>query len=498
MKIIKPGGAGNATPQHAEANEHANSTEQVENQQAQPFPLHCLGETLRSMANAVCETERTPSSLAGCCALGILSGSMGAGLQVQSGANRFTRGNLYILASAQSGSGKSETFRHFAKPFLQIEAERLAEWKAETLPGLLAEQRVLQCEVKRLERDAGKAEGGLEREDIRGQLEKKLAALAEVENKLRAPALTCEDVTSERLAGLLAHNGEQLSSLSPDAGAIVNVLLGRYSKLDRTDEGVYLKAFSGDYCKVDRQSHEPVLLQSPCLAALWLTQPDKLETLLSEKSLTDGGLIPRLLACHTNCEPLEIVEGSPAIPASVSTAYAELIRTLLETYRLASEPLTIHATTEAMQAMNTHHNAIVKRRRGDLRDVTTFAARWTEQAWRIAVCLHAAEHGSAAHNHRLELETAQRAMELADWFAAQQLEILQAGRTQAKLARIEKLRVLIATHYSGMATLRDLNNSNGFTSEEVKRLAEAFPNLLKIETLETGGRPSETVSIPKS
>ena len=64
------------------------------------------------MARAVCETVRVLESLPGCCMLGILSAAIGKGLQVKSGANRVTRGNLYILASAESGSGKSETFRH--------------------------------------------------------------------------------------------------------------------------------------------------------------------------------------------------------------------------------------------------------------------------------------------------------------------------------------------------------------------------------------------------
>ena len=60
-------------------------------------------------------------------------------------------------------------------------------------------------------------------------------------------------MTSEKLAVMLAHNQEQIASLSPDAGDIVNNLLGRYSKLDRTDEGIYLKAFSGDNYRVDRR-----------------------------------------------------------------------------------------------------------------------------------------------------------------------------------------------------------------------------------------------------
>src|SRR4030095_3670176 len=198
--------------------------------------------------------------------------------------------------------------------------------------------------------------------------------LDQIEAKLREPVLSCEDVTGERLAVLLAHNRGQLASLSADALAVVNILLGRYNKLDRTDEGIYLKAFTGDRCKVDRQSRESVLLESPCLTALWLTQPDKLGSLLAERSFSDGGLIPRILCCHTHGEAREIVQNAPEIPSNVEKTYKDLIGSLLETYRLPNKTVTIDPTSEALEAMNAHHNAIVKRRHTDLRDVTIYAA----------------------------------------------------------------------------------------------------------------------------
>jgi hypothetical protein len=400
--------------------------------QLQPFPVRCLFPVCEAMARVICDTIRVLESLPGCCILGILSAAVGRGLQVKSGPNRVTRGNLYILASAESGSGKSETYRHAAKSFLDFEKQRVAAWESETKPGLLAERKVLEAQIAALTKSVGKDNGSID--EIREQLREKIAALENVETKLRTPALSCEDVTSEKLAVLLAHNNEQMASLSADALAIIDILLGRYnSKLDRTDEGIYLKAFTGDRCKVDRQSRGSVLVESPCLTALWLTQPDKLESLLAERSLSDGGLIPRILPCHTRCEAREIVKGAPPeIPVSVENAYADLIRSLIETYRLADEPSTIEPTSEALEAMNAHYNKIVKRRHADLRDVTIYAARWNEQAWRLAVVLHAAQHGARAREHKLEIDTANRAIELQDWFALEQLEILSANRDKAR------------------------------------------------------------------
>ena len=116
------------------------------------------------MAEAIARTERTPETLAGCCVLGIVSASIGAGLQITSGPNRFTRGNLYIMPSAESGSGKSETFRHAAKPFFIYERAAVERWQAETLPGLQAEADMLESEMGRLKKQAGAGKLGLERE----------------------------------------------------------------------------------------------------------------------------------------------------------------------------------------------------------------------------------------------------------------------------------------------------------------------------------------------
>jgi hypothetical protein len=46
--------------------------------------------------------------------------------------------------------------------------------------------------------------------------------------------------------------------------------------------------------------------------------------------------------------------------------------------------------------------------------------------------LHAAQHGARAHEHKLEIDITNRAINLAEWFASQQLEILSASRDKAR------------------------------------------------------------------
>ena len=412
------------------------------------------------MAEAVARVARTPEPLAGCCVLGILSASIGAGLQVPSQPDKVARANLYIIVSMPSGTGKSETFRPVAEPFFAFERDMVEQWQADVLPGLEAEADLLKKEIETLLKKLGKGKSGAEREEIRRELATKKKAMAKatagIENP---PRLCCEDVTSQQLAAMLQQNQEQLASLSPDAGNIVNILLGQYNKLDRTDDNIYVKAWSGDNCRVDRKGSKPVLLQKPCLAALWLVQPDKVNTLLAEKSLTEGGLLPRPLMCQPNAEHRPIVRGAEGIPADTVNAWALLVGKLIKTFRMASATITLKLAPEVLQLMDAHCNEIVERmNHADLRDVTTFAARWNEQAWRIAVCLHAGLHGEDAGERMLAADTAASAIALADWFAGEQLRILARGRHAARRAKRDEVLALLTDTPKGI-TARDVQRA---------------------------------------
>jgi len=440
----------------------------------QPFPTKCLPGAAGDMARGIALAAQVPESLSGCCVLGISSASIGAGLQVRSGAQRLTRGNLFILASAESGTGKSESFRHAARPLFEYEREIIEQWKANTLPGLQAEKELLESEVNALKKNVGKGDSGIDREATRRELEEKKARLLELESAMQSPVLTVEDITNEKLASLLSKRGEVLASLSADAGNIVNNLLGRYNKLGRTDESIYLKGYSGDYCRVDRIGRDPVVLHHPCLSVLWLTQPDKLDTLLGERSLTDGGMIPRLLTCHTNCQPAHITGDQQGIPSATLQGWDALVRELLAAYCHNSESFTIEPTPAAMQLLTDHYNAIVDRRLSDLMDITVYAARYTEQAWRISVDLHAARHGAQAHEHPLSKETALDAITLADWFAVEQQIILSGGRWRAKRDRQKEVLLLLTDFPEGLRAWHVQRARIAKTAEEARDLLAAM------------------------
>jgi hypothetical protein len=258
------------------------------------------------------------------------------------------------------------------------------------------------------------------------------AALAAAEATMQPPVLTVENVTVEnvtvenvtvenvtveRLAVLLSRLRETLTSLSPDAGEVVNNLLGRYNRAERTDETVYLKAWTGENCRVDRQGRDAIWLVRPWLSALWFVQPDKVSSLLAVESLKDGGFIQRLLLCHSGCRLRKLdehgrTEGAGEFSGEAAVAWEGLVRELVTAFRKSEDVAKIVLPLKEASALYiTHDNAMVNRwEQGELRDVTSFAVRWTEQAWRIGLCIHAGLNGKAAGSMPLEQDTARCAI----------------------------------------------------------------------------------------
>jgi hypothetical protein len=138
---------------------------------------------------------------------------------------------------------------------------------------------------------------------------------------------------------------------------------------------------------------------------------------------------------------------------------------------------TIQATPEARRRLEAYYNEIVDRRKaGELSDVAQYASRWCEQAARIAVNLHAGLHGAAAHQHPLELETAENAVTAAKWFADQQLGLLAKGRRATAAAQRERVFKLL--DYQQQHGGRDYVTARDVQRDRIVPTAEAGHVLL--------------------
>lgn len=454
------------------------------------FPAECLPPVVADMVNATTSTLRVPACLASICALGVVSASIGKGLIMNTLPSQQTTGNLYLLAGAESGTGKSVAFNHLARPFLDKARQLMEDWKENDLPNLSAEKRALEAQIKGLESQV-KNEGD-EKGLLRCQMASLILSLNSVERKLNGPIYCVEDCTVEKLALTLQGNNECVASFSADAGSIVNNVLGRYNKTQRTDEDVYLKAFSGDPIQVARVGRTVISLDRPIMTCLWFTQPEKIKTLVGNESLREGGLLPRFLMCDTGAEPQPIFEDAPEIPTAIADEYRIRILNLIEKYRQAESPFQIEVSPEAKRVLFDYFNSVVQRRKADLHDVTSFAARWGENAWRVAIVLHAGLHGPAADGQPLSPETARNAVRIVEWFADQQLEILGSIRGRKSQSKRDAVMGLLAKKPSGITSREVQRRRVVKTSAEAHQLLEEMvaDGLLVVEELATqGGGP---------
>lgn len=460
-----------------------------ESPQDEPFPLDCLPAAAGDMAREVSRSALVPEVLAGMNVIGLLSAAIGAGLEVHSGGDRRTRANVFLMPVAASGTGKGQSFGAIAEPFLQREAERLAEWQRVDRPQARADKAVAEARLARLTTDAKKPLKPEEKAGLLSELAEIHGDIDRAERCLHEPAWSTEQATKEAIESLFAiSTRETLASLSAEARGAVDVLMGRYR--EATDEGIFLAGYSGDPVKIHRKGSPPVVLAHPCLTVLWMLQPDKLRELLESAAMSESGMMPRFLIADTKAEPQEEPDERHCIPATVKSAWAELIHTLLDEYHEPdAKARVVQPEREATAMLRDFTNEIVQRRKrgGDLEDVSIYAARWAENAWRLAVVLHAAEHGEEAWRENLSAATADKALTMMRWFAAQQLRLLASGREDKLAKRLEKLREVLALKRDKLCNLSELERRHAFAAAEVQKLAAQFPGVLVIEKLSTGG-----------
>ncbi len=465
---------------------------------APAFPLHCLPPVAEKMAREMARvTTAQNEPLAAAALLGALSASIGAGLELPTGGGRTVRGNLFLLAVADSGTGKGENFTHAAAPLFQAEAEAIQTWETMERPAIASELAVAEKRAKRFCDLAAKEIDAIAAEEAMSEFKNASARAVELGRKLESgPCYRVADVTKEALAvAMQAQPGEAVASMSSEARGIFSIVKGRYGK-EGGDEDFYCSGYSGDTLTVDRIGRQRVTLHRPCLSILWMVQPDAARKAFADPSLMESGMIPRFLMFDPKAEPKERFEHPSPIAEAIQTAWKERIEGLILTYRNEGiEPAKVKASTGAIAALDEFERENVRRRKrtGDLADVAAFVSRWTENAWRMALVLHAARHGTKAHAETLETAAARDAIEIVRWFAARQLEMLHSGRRETRRKDLLALLAVLA-EANGKITFRELRRSHSLEDEKIRDIHSFFPHAFHIARCETGGRPSWVVT----
>jgi hypothetical protein len=427
------------------------SSTQFENSDS-PMPTSAMPEKMAEYIRAIADRNGLSHDLCAATALGVLSAAIGAGIWLESGRGLKLAGNLYIVISARSGTGKSVAFRQISERLHAEQTRILKEWQA------------------KVENDK--------------------------DDTSPWPGFIMTNATSEALAKALEVNpGCAAALLTPDARGAIDIIFGRYTKGQAMDLDLYLTAWSYDSLVYARRHGGCYAVQSPCLSLFFAVQPDKMADFCAAPAFLESGMAARILMLRVPQERRD--EGEEA-PADIIAWWEGTVEAALQLRQNGDNALLIRMTAEARvvcDALKREQDWLLKK--GKTQALDSVISRLAEQAMRLALVFHVARYGEEAGAHELHVQDMEGGAHLARWFLAQAASML----SPVAMVQNDKLRQRALDAFerrkSSEITVRILRDHHGLDRDSLDRLVATFPEEFELVVRHNGqgaGRPSEVLT----
>ncbi|CAM3830236.1 YfjI family protein [Paenibacillus lactis] len=358
----------------------------------EPFPVTILPERFRQLVEMVSESTQTPIDASGITFLSVLSAAAAKKFVIKPfrcGAQTETT-NLYTLVSMRSGERKSAVYNLLTEPLIKYQQDAQTEYRQ-------------------------KHEGV-------------------AEELLKPPTYLTDDVTPEKLIGLMKENNEQMAMLSSEGGLFDN-FNGRYSNVPSLD--IYLKSFTGDYMTVHRVGRPSETLYEPILTIGLFVQPGLLQGLPAR--LVERGFLGRFL--YAAPQPVGIRKVVPApIDRELLAFYSRKIEILMN--HKAESPYYLYLDEAAERAWIAFAEKHEYRLNGSdefsHHTMRSWAERFPGQMLRVLSLLHIAEHLQTADSleelpAKISAETLNRLIQHCEYFVNQARFAFGAMKSDARL-----------------------------------------------------------------
>ena len=291
-------------------------------------PVDALPVVLRDMCREASVAFKIPIEAAiinalavvGACASKYYSAKIKKGVEA--------RPNIYALTFQTPGERKTTTYTPFLRAVKKW-IEKMKDWW---------EDAQIDIEIR-----AGKIEA-LKRQIKNGSTDSPEADTAEVKRLQKEPVasnpdFTASDGTPEALAQAMSECGERLFLSSSDAKITLAIILGKYSRDGKVDDGFILKSYDGErYVSLRRGDGRSTVMDDPCLSIALTTQVRELENIKQRPELIESGFMSRFSFCLPDAlagavdEDGELVRkfDDAEISEATEAKYQELIDMLLD------------------------------------------------------------------------------------------------------------------------------------------------------------------------
>ena len=460
-----------------------------------PFPVECLPPVLRDMAAATAENLQVAVDMPALEALAVAALCLQGKFIINPKPGWVEALSLYVSIVALPSERKSPSIKVITRPVYAFVKEENAR-RRPCIDEYNMKHDILVKRIKGLTEAASKpAKPGkaVSTTDI-VELQWELADLEK--EPVRPLRLLADDITPEALVSLMADNGGRMAIVSSEGG-IFDIAAGRYS--DKLNLDIFLKAYTGDYIQIDRKGRPSEDIEHPALTMLLTIQPAVLEAVMGNHEFSGRGFLARFIyALPVSAVGRRRFETAP-IPRNVEEDFRRLIYTLLSIPE-EEEAHTIKLSPEAYGESRRFFDALEPRLVDDLEEINGWAGKYHGQVMRTAGILHCCTHGGASAEQAVSLETMKNAEAIGSYYLAHAQAAFQVmGLSDGPEVKDAKY-ILKRLRGKPEISKRDLFQlCNGrFRSVEdmepgMKALAER--GYIAVETVKTGGRPTEKIRI---
>lgn len=247
---------------------------------APELPIDCLG-TLGPWVAALAASKGAPADFVAAPLLAFAAGVVGAARAVELRPGWVEPCILWVAAVGNPSSGKSPALAPLKRAAANLERELAGDLEAKR-----SEHAARKVEAEALrERWEASAKEAIKH----GRAAAPMPEEAQEPEEPQPPRLMVADVTTEKLARLIAANARGVISVRDELAG----LLGNFGKYGGSDEPFYLSAYTGDFSPVDRQKGGTINAARANLSLVGCIQPDKFQALLYGRE--NDGLVARFL-----------------------------------------------------------------------------------------------------------------------------------------------------------------------------------------------------------
>lgn len=296
---------------------HWEAPEPFDEYQRPPFPLDALPQLFQAYAQAIAEHFQMYPDMPALELLAAVSTACAGKVDVEAYEGWREPIQTYTMVCMGVGERKSPVFKLAHKPLEAWQAE-----KAKTMAGDIAanqsKKRLLQKKQQKAEEKGDEAAADT--------YARELAKFKDI----TVPRIMADDVTVERLAGLMAENHGTCSIWSSEGG-LLSILGGRYQNKDAGPNiDLILKAHSSDPAMVDRVGRPTEIIPKPALTIMLAVQPDVLEQLMGNGAFMNRGLCGRFMYSLPDSMVGHRKIHSNPIPEGLKAEYSRIIMYMLD------------------------------------------------------------------------------------------------------------------------------------------------------------------------